>query len=54
MTLKDFIRQNRPALDDYIKSRAPNIKSLNDEERADWLRNDEFLYTYARSEGVSI
>lgn len=51
MTLREFIRENREALDAAILS-TPGMKGyrLNDDERADWIRNDEGLYNWARAE----
>ena len=56
MTMRDFIRQNRAELDRLIAaalhmSRNPRA---NDIERKDWIMNDEGLYQWAKSEGVSI
>lgn len=71
MTIQNFVRQNRAALDEYIGERlsfVPKTASchcpqsgrdhfharprLNDSERKEWIRNDESLYRWARSEGV--
>ena len=67
MTLNNFIRENRSALDDCInaalyrhdgnggRGTIPDPPpSRNDSERADWIANDEGLYKWARSEGVRI
>lgn len=56
MTFKDFIKENREEIDKYIarqlqQDRNPNA---NDEERRLWILNDEFLYRWARAEGVKI
>lgn len=53
MTLREFIKQNREELDTCIKNVVPNSR-LNDEERRQWILNDEGLYHWARSEGVKI
>jgi hypothetical protein len=54
MTLKDFIRENRQELDTCIKRVCPNCSLNDDEERRQWILNDEGLYNWARSEGVKI
>ena len=52
MTLRDFIKQNREELDKAIHNVVPNVR-LNNEERRQWIMNDEGLYRWARSEGVT-
>ena len=55
MTLKQFIRKNKEALDLYIEDQCESlgIKSYkNNRERELWIRNDEALYLWAKSEGV--
>ena len=54
MTMKDFIRSNREELDQCIKTACPNLRSLNDSDRREWVMNDEGLYNWARSEGVRV
>ena len=54
MSLQDFIRNNRKEIDNHIKSVCPNAKYFNDEERRQWVLNDEGLYLWARSERVKI
>jgi len=49
--MRKFIRENREAIDKYIKSVCRNCP-LNDESRRDWIMNDESLYDWARSSGV--
>lgn len=53
MTLKQFIRDNRDELDEAIQRVVPGA-AKNDEERRQWVLNDEGLYNWARSEGVRI
>lgn len=67
-SVKAFIRLNRQELDNYIASRLglkraglqigrfPHPKSFknNDSDRHQWILNDEYLYMWARSEGVNI
>jgi len=58
MTLREFIRQNREGIDGVIASvlRCPisEIPHKNDEERREWILNDEGLYAWARREGCRI
>ena len=49
MTLKEFIKQHRQEIDECTQS-----PYKNDEEREQWILNDEGLYDWARSEGVKI
>ena len=49
--MKKFIRENRKAIDEYIKSICRNCR-LNDEVREGYIMNDEYLYNWARSSGV--
>ena len=49
MTLKEFIKLHRQEIDEATKS-----PYHNDEERRQWILNDEGLYNWARSEGVRI
>lgn len=53
MTLRDFIRKNRQAIDEVIRSQCDNCR-LNDVEREGWILNDEGLYNWALSEGVNV
>ena len=53
MRLQDFIRENRQELDECIKRVCPNCR-LNDEDRKQWILNDEGLYNWARYEGCKI
>jgi len=52
MTLREFIRENRNALDAIIRSYCPNVPRLSDQDREEWIQNDEGLYLWAKSEGV--
>jgi len=49
MKLNDFIKLHRQEIDKIIQS-----PYKNDEERRQWVLNDEGLYNWARSEGVRI
>lgn len=48
-TLREFIREHREEIDQLTKS-----SIHNDEERRQWILNDEGLYNWAKSEGVRI
>lgn len=56
MSMKQFIRQNRKAIDEHIVRVLGGDPEAhchrNDRERHLWVRNDESLYNWARSEGV--
>ena len=54
LSLREFIKANRAELDQAIKRAVPNIGSLNDEDRRQWILNDEGLYNWARSERVNV
>jgi hypothetical protein len=55
MTLRHFIRENRELLDACIKSTLGNFTlSLNDQDRREWILNQEDLYNWARRAGVRI
>ena len=56
VSLKQFIRINRPQLDDAIRAalHARGGLQLNDSDRAEWILNDEGLYLWARSCGVKV
>lgn len=53
--MRSFIKENRAELDAAIRKYLgrPEFK-LNDEERRQWILNDEGLYNWARSEGVRV
>lgn len=53
-SIREFIKENRAELDACIRQVVPNITTLNDEERRQWVLNDEGLYMWARREGVRI
>ena len=48
MSMKNFVRKHREFIDDYTGF------SSNDNDRIEWIMNDEFLYQLARSFGVRI
>lgn len=54
MSLRTFLQQNRAEIDAAIRRACPNLKSINDEDRRQWLLNDEGLYRWARSSGVNL
>ena len=55
MTMRDFIRENREEIDRCVHS-VPGMEDyrMNDNDRRDWVANDEGLYHWARSEGVNV
>jgi len=55
MIMKQFIKENREELDSCIRRALGNSEyRLNDEERRQWIMNDEGLYLWARSSGCRI
>ena len=67
MRMREFIKQNREALDEAINAAlfrydgrggrgvVPDpAPRRNDSERESWVLNDEGLYSWARSEGVRV
>jgi len=55
MSMRQFIKEHRLELDTAIRSTLKKSDyKLNDEERRQWILNDEELYHYARSCGVNI
>ena len=54
MTLRQFIVENRKAIDEAITRQCSNLPRLNNDERRLWVLNDEALYLWARREGVRI
>ena len=53
MNIREFIRQNRKTLDAYIQETSPSSPK-NDDERELWIRNDEYLYRWAKQSGVKL
>ena len=53
MTMREFIKQNREEIDRAILTVIPGAR-LNDEERRQWILNDEGLYNWARSSRVPV
>ena len=55
MTMRDFIRENREEIDRCVHS-VPGMEDyrMNDNDRRDWVANDEGHYHWARSEGVNV
>jgi len=51
MTLRTWIRLNRPWIDEEVHRQVPTLR-LNDAERELWVLNDEGLYCAARAAGV--
>jgi len=54
MTMKAFIRQNREHIDRVIKLSTDPMFRINDEERRQWILNDEGLYSWAKESGVKV
>lgn len=56
MKMRDFIRQNRKAIDAVINAPPGGRPDLprNDGDREQWVRNHEGLYHMARRSGVKV
>ena len=54
MSKKEWMRNNRKWVDEKIRAYCPNIGTLNDSDRWDWIANDESLYLWAKSEGIRV
>ena len=54
MTLRAFVRLHRAEITAAIRAACPNLGPLNDEDREDWINNDEGLYLWAKREGVPL
>jgi hypothetical protein len=54
MRMREFIRDNRDALETAITQACPNIGKLTVDEIEQWIANDEGLYNWARREGVKV
>jgi hypothetical protein len=53
MTLRQFVRENREEITRHIRAAGIRVP-LNDEDRGQWIANDESLYLWAKSEGVEV
>ena len=51
-TIASFIKEYRSEIDEHILKICD--VTLNDRERRLWLDNDEYLYLWAKSEGVRL
>ena len=51
--MKQFIKDNRLEISQAIFKRVGYMK-LNDNDRQEWVLNDENLYNWARSKGVRV
>ena len=52
MAMQRFIKLHRAEIDGYIMGKYRGHKPRNDDEREEWILNDEGLYNWARNEGV--
>lgn len=53
MSLRQWIEQNRAAVDNAIENFCRNCLK-NDEERILWILNEDDLIEWAKSEGVQV
>lgn len=54
MTKRDFLKSNRQEIDSIIKRACGADYRPNDEERWDWVMNDEPLHLWAKRLGVRV
>lgn len=54
MSKREWMKRNRAELDREIRIACPNVGPLNDEDRWQWVENDEGLYLWAKGDGVSL
>ncbi len=56
MSIREFIKQHRKEIDDVIISYIgkDGYRHRNDNERKLWILNVEYLYNYARAQGVKL
>lgn len=55
MTMEDFINENWREIDECIESaRGGTGWPLDNDDREEWIMNDEGLYNWALSEGVEV
>ena len=54
MSMREFIKTNRQKLDMILRQKCPNIGTINDADRRQWIENDEGLYLWAKREGVRV
>jgi hypothetical protein len=54
--MRQFIKENKEELDQIIKRAMGQCQypRLNNDDRIDWINNDEGLYNWARRSGVRI
>lgn len=53
-SLREWVRENRQAIEAVVLSRPGAKRPTNDDEREDWVLNDESLYKWAQSAGVDV
>jgi hypothetical protein len=54
LSLQEWIEGRRVVIDTHILKVCENIGRIDDDEREDWVINNEFLYTLAIEEGVDM
>jgi hypothetical protein len=53
MKFRDFVKNNKKKILEYTDKKYPKVK-FNQKELEDLILNDEFLYLWARDEGVRV
>lgn len=54
MSKREWLKQNRAELNRIIHAKLGDNRSLNDDDRWEWVMNDEGLYNWARRDGVNV
>ncbi len=52
MKLLEFVQKNQREIDAFINANVGNNSNIDDEERENWVMNDEGLYGWALNAGV--
>lgn len=53
-SMRTFVRENRALIDSVAARVCGQHIKMNDDEREDWVLNDEGLYLKAQNEGVDV
>lgn len=54
MSIEQFIEKHRREIDEYIIGLDYGVVPADDEERAEFIMNDEMLYNWAADYGVEV
>jgi hypothetical protein len=54
VSLRAWIKEHRAEIDAAVWRVVSNLGPLNDNDRREWVANDEGLFNWAKSEGVNV